>query len=308
MKALANDIHNQDSFQVFESNQLAKDYFLATIPPRGCASFDVALQKKGKNNILITLVITSDQAAVSIPNAPFGGFWSEKSLNAQSFEVFLNSIEQELTGRGIQSLTITQAPKAYESQSDLINYLLFKSGWELKSMVSHQFFCGRKKIKKFLEKESPKLVAKLKAGKLTSSHSQISNFEFLNKIKLWYNQKGFKFNVNEDLLVHQVSSFPDRYFLIKLELKEQTVGYALAVKLTTNSIYYFLSAIDPYIKIASGGDFLLHELFLLAKEEKVDFIDLGSSDLKENANYSLIFFKSRFSNEISNKMTWHKEF
>jgi hypothetical protein len=62
------------------------------------------------------------------------------------------------------------------------------------------------------------------------------------------------------------------------------------------------------MNLTGGGDFLLLELFLLAKDQKVDFIDLGSSDVGECPNYNLMFFKSRFSNEISSKMTWYKDF
>ena len=63
---------------------------------------------------------------------------------------------------------------------------------------------------------------------------------------------------------------------------------------------------NPKITLKNGGELILHELFQLAVEQKVDFIDLGSSDLVEGANHSLMFFKSRFGNDISNKITWIK--
>jgi hypothetical protein len=148
----------------------------------------------------------------------------------------------------------------------------------------------------------------LKASGLTTSHHSISNFDFLKKIKAWNSQKGYKSSINEDYLVQQVSSYPERYFLLKLERGDQVLGFVLAVLLTSNSIYYFLSGLDPSKESKGGGDFLLFELFLLAKEQKVDFIDLGSSDVGDRANHSLMFFKARFSNDISNKMSWRKEF
>jgi hypothetical protein len=84
------------------------------------------------------------------------------------------------------------------------------------------------------------------------------------------------------------------------------MGFALAVKLISDSIYYFLSALDSTTSIKNGGDFLLHGLFLLAREQKVDFIDPGSSETKAGVNHCLMFYKSRFANDIRNKITWEK--
>jgi hypothetical protein len=308
LKALENDIFNLERFQIFESVQLAKDYFLANIPVIGLQYVDYIDLKNSKVKISIALAITSDQYATSLPSAPFGGFWCDTDISPKSLDAFLVLVEQSLKSRGIKSITIVQPPKIYESQSDLVNYFLFKSGWALHNILSHQFFCGAKKIKNFLQSESPRIRKKMKSNSLFSSYNYISNFDFLKKMKDWNTQKGYEFNINEDLLVRQVSSYPDRYFLIKLQQGDQIVGYALAVKLTSNSIYYFLSAFDSAMNLTGGGEFLLLELFLLAKDQKVDFIDLGSSNVREGPNYNLMFFKSRFSNEISSKMTWYKEF
>lgn len=307
MKALEHTSPDPLRFQTFESSPQAKDYFLANIPGGGLEYLHFEDQKKGKVKIWITLAITSDQRAISLPNLPFGGFWCEKGLNSSILESFIEFLTGKLKARGVKSITIVQAPKNYECHSDLVNYLLFKLGWNLKNVLSHQFYTGSKKITKFLLAEGPRIRRKLKAAGLATSHHSISSFEFLKKIKAWNSQKGYESSLIEDHLVQQVSSYPERYFLLKLEKGEEVVGFVLAVLLTPNSLYYFLSGLDSTKEIKGGGDFLLFELFLLAKEQKVDFIDLGSSDLGARANHSLIFFKARFSNDISNKMSWSKE-
>jgi len=296
------------AFQVLESNGQPKDYFLANIPVKGIQYLDFVSQKKGKTTVWITIGITANLEAMSLPNAPFGGFWFEKGLNSIVLEEFLKSVIEDLQRRGVKRLTINQPPKAYVLQSDLVNYLLFKAGFKLKNVLSHQFFCGAKKIKKFLDSESPKIRKQMKENGLVANHKPISNFDFLKKIKQWNTSKGYEFTVNEANLIQQVSDYPERYFLISLQKGEQIIGYALAVFLTTNSVYYYLSALDSCKEAKGGGDFILLELFLLAREKKVDFIDLGSSDNGDLANHNLIFFKSRFSNEIANKISWSKEF
>jgi hypothetical protein len=307
LKRSRNDLINSIQIKVLPSETIQKDYFLSNLTKEGFIEFlDFQLEKKGKTKISISIAISSDGQAVSIPKAPFGGFWCAKKVNSVTLGNFINNLQTELKLLGVKHLKITQAPKPYEPYSDLINYLLFKFEFKQTKILSHHSFIGSNSIKKYLRNEEPKIQKKLQNSGLTISHGSITSFEFLKQIKLWNSRKGYHVGIDENQLINQVSEFPDRYFLIQLDSQEGAVGYALAVKLTANSIYYFLSAIDSSRKIKNGGDFLLYELFLLAKEQKVDFIDLGSSDTESGANHSLMFFKSRFSNDISNKITWEK--
>lgn len=285
-----------------------KDYFLSNFP---CDQYqdqlDFIWEKKQKTKARITFAISKTGEAVSLPKAPFGGFWMHAGLSSTSLEAFILAIIEEMNHRGIQYISITQSPKPYESQVDLINYLLFKSGFVQTKVLSHHFFIGKKKIKKFAHNESTKFQKKNKNSGLKISHSSISNFGFLKEIRIWNAQKGYEVAVDENRIVQQVSEYPDRYFLLTISKNEEAIGYSLGVKLTSDSLYYFLSAINPKIPVKNGGELILNELFQLAVEQKVNFIDLGSSDLEEGANHSLMFFKSRFSNDICNKITWVKK-
>jgi hypothetical protein len=174
-------------------------------------------------------------------------------------------------------------------------------------VLSHQFFLGNKKIKKLVQKEAAKFQKRAKDYRLKISHSSISNFGFFKEMRTWNAQRGYEVKIDENRIVQQVSAYPERYFLITISQNEIAIGYSLAVKLSSDSLYYFLSAINPKTSLKNGGELILIELFQLAVAQKVDFIDLGSSDLEEGANHSLMFFKSRFANDISNKITWIKK-
>jgi len=284
------------------------DYFLSNFPSD---TFQTQLnfiwEKKQKAKALITFALSKTGEAVSLPQSPFGGFWIFDSLSSASLEAFILAILDEMKHRAIHTITLNQSPKPYEPHFDLINYLLFKIGFEQTKILSHHFFIGKKKIKKLAQKESAKLQTKSKNLGLIVGHSSISNFQFLKEIKAWNKQKGFEMAIDENRIVQQVSEYPDRYFLITILKNGDAIGYSLGVKLTSDSLYYFLSAINPKTPVKNGGDLILNEIFQLAVEQKVNFIDLGSSDLEQGANHSLMFFKSRFSNDISNKITWTKK-
>jgi hypothetical protein len=171
-------------------------------------------------------------------------------------------------------------------------------------LLNHQFFIGKKKIKKFVQRESAKYSSKYKELGLKVQAGSIQNFGFLQDIKTWNQARGYDILYDDSRLIAQVSDFPERYFLISILKDGKPIAHTLGVKLLPDSIYYFLSATFPKNAVKNLGEMCLFQLFQLASDQKLNFIDLGSSDLNSGANHSLIFFKSRFSNDISNKVTW----
>lgn len=308
MESFKKEISESHELRVISALKEEKDYFLSNFP---CGAYqdqlDFVWEKKQKAKARITFAISKTGEAVSLPECPFGGFWMHDSLSSASLEAFILAIIDEMNHRGIQGISLTQPPKPYEPQFDLINYLLFKSGFVQAKVLSHHFFIGKKKIKKLAQKESSKFQQKTKGVGLKIGHSSISNFGFLKEIRAWNAQRGYDVVIDENRIVQQVSEYPDRYFLITVSKNGEAIGYSLGVKLTSDSLYYFLSATNPKSPVKNGGELILNELFQLAVEQKVNFVDLGSSDLEESANHSLMFFKSRFSNDICNKITWVKK-
>ena len=308
LESFKKELNESHELRVISASKERKDYFLSNFPIDDYLDqLDFIWEKNEKAKALITFSISKTNEALSLPQSPFGGFWIQDGLSSASLEAFILAIMEEMNHRGIQSISLTQSPKPYEPKFDLINYLLFKSGFKQEIVLSHHFFIGKKKIKKLAQKESAKLFAKTKNSGLKVIHSAISNFGFLKDIRSWNAQKGYEVAIDENRIVQQVSEYPDRYFLITVSQNEEAIGFSLAVKLTSDSLYYFLSATNPKKPVKNCGELILNELFQLGVEQKVNFIDLGSSDLEEGANHSLMFFKSRFSNDICNKITWAKK-
>ncbi|WP_144604232.1 GNAT family protein [Algoriphagus algorifonticola] len=286
----------------------SKDYFLAgEVLADFLEAFDFTIYKKDKLKGWISFRITSDYHAISLPKAPMGGIWLERGLDSQVIEDFIAYVLEELKSFDVKQVKIIQAPKPYSEDADLINYLLYHSGFVQEKLQAHHFFCGTKRMKKFIQSESASFSKKLKNQKLELCISSIQNFNFLQEIVSWNKRRGYQVNLEESRLIQQVSSFPERYFLISLKNEGIAQAHSLAVKLSSNSMYYYLSAVDPNTKFKHLGDLLLWGLFQLAVDEKVEFIDLGSSETDSGANHSLMFFKAKFSNDVFNKIIWIKD-
>jgi hypothetical protein len=280
-------------------------YFL-----RGYTSLDypewIDLQWVKKEAILasLTIALSPEGVAISLPKSPFGGIWSEGDLSSFALEQFIQELLSKLKEMGVHSIRLIQAPKPYVPQHDLITYLLQKSGFRLENMSSHQFFVGKEKIEEFVKNARPKYSLKIKESNLEIRVGSLQEFQFLYEIGDWNSQRGYEVRFDENRLISQVSDYPERYYLISVFHKNKALAHTVAVKLTEDSMYYYLSAIDPKTTLKGLGELLLFQLFQLAAEQKSAFIDLGSSEIESGPNHSLIYFKSRFSNDISNKTTW----
>ncbi|MBC6366642.1 hypothetical protein DDT91_07540 [Algoriphagus sp. AK58] len=264
--------------------------------------------KKEKVKAKVHVAISDSGDAVSLPGLPFGGILTEGSIKTDELEQFIFETVEDLRRRSCTSFSVIQPPKPYEPLSQLIENILFKMGFVQESVQSHQFFLGKKRIKKQAKTFEEKLKKEEEKSDTSVIKGKISNFNFLQDIKKWNSDRGYQMAFDENRLIQQVSLFPDRYFQISVLCKSKPVAHAVAVKLMPESLYYFLSAIDPKAKIPNCGDRVLHSLFQLAAEQKSEFIDLGSSETESGINHGLMFFKSRFSNDISNKVTWKLRF
>lgn len=306
MEAYKKEITDFHELTVVPLTGESYSYFLRNCPTSGFSKqLDFRWVKKGKTKASITFAVSENHEAVSLPQSPFGGIFIDVSLSSAGLDLFIKAMLEELKRRHISSVRIIQPPKPYEPNFDLINYLLFKNGFVQESVLSHQFFIGKKKIKKLVKKEHLKFQTKARESGVKFQVGPIQNFGFLQEISAWNREKGFDTNFDEKRLITQVSEFPDRYFLISFIKDGNAVAHTLAVKLLPDSFYYFLSAIRPKCSLKNVGELCLFQLFQLAADQNSNFIDLGSSDTDAGANHTLMFFKSRFSNDISNKISWN---
>lgn len=294
-------------FSLEESDLPTHDYFLMNFQPENATHyFRATLVKKDHLKAEIYLSLNEANEAISIPNAPFGGFWVHESTSSEAISYFIERLIISLKEKNVNNITVIQAPLSYCSQSDLVGYLLNSAGFQAKRILNHQFFEGNKKLKKFSNGLVLKYQKKAKVLGLQVTVGNIQNFGFLQEIRSWNQYRGYESNISDSRLVQQVSSFPERYFVISIWKEDKAIAHALAVKLTSDSFYYYLSAIDPKSQAKIAGELIMVHLLKLAAEQRVSFLDLGSSDLDGQPNHSLIFFKSKFSNASENKTFWHK--
>lgn len=305
LEAYAKENTDDHELIVRPSSEVEQAYFLRNFETAGFLDqLEYCWVKKGRVKISLTLAISKNREAISLPQSPFGGIWIQESVSSAALEGFIRAVLDDLRLREVSLFQLSQPPKPYETNLDLINYILFKIGFVQESLLSHQFYIGKKKIKKLVQEEQSNYAAKSKEWGLKIQVGSIQNFGFLQDIRAWNQARGYLVPFDDARLIRQVSDYPERYFLISIFKENKALAHTLAVRLLPDSIYYYLAASLPKSPVKNLGEMCLFHLFQLASDQKLDFIDLGSSDSGLSANHKLIFFKSRFSNDISNKVTW----
>ena len=290
-------------------DQLSSDYFLQAFKPEESgAYFHLILKKKELERGEIFVFVNQERQGMSIPKSPFGGFWIHDSVSSEVIGQMIGFLSECMIEMNVVSLKITQAPNVYGSKSDLIGYLLFCQGFKLEKLLNHQILFGKKKIKNAFQQLFPKLIDKAKKQNFNAVVGNIQSFNFLEQMSQWKIQKGHLSNIDEKRLIQQVSSYPERYFVVSILQESKPVAHAVAVKLTSDSLYYFYSAINPKNQSKHTGELLMVYLLKLAMEQKVSFLDLGSSDLEGSPNHKLMFFKEKYADSWVNKCTWQKIF
>ncbi|MDN3667927.1 GNAT family N-acetyltransferase [Echinicola jeungdonensis] len=292
-------------FLLKEVGQVDHDYFLHDYSPSNGEKYYCAqLFKKQKLKASIYFQFQENGEMTSLKEAPFGGFWVEKKISSESFQFFVEQLLIAIRGLGGRSLEITQAPDPYQPQNPMIHYILNTLGFKMKKMLMHQVFENRKEIKQYLQEKASKNKKKQEKFNLDVEVGPIKNFNFLKDIKWWRTIRDHEYKVDEEKLIQQVSAYPDRYHLVTVEEGGEAVAHVLCVQLTSNSLYYFLPAMNPNNQQTFTGEVAIYSVIQLGDRLGVDFIDLGSSEWQGSANHSLIHFKSKVANNSSNKLTW----
>jgi hypothetical protein len=295
------------SFTLSEVRDEQHDYFLQEFKPNDAKLFLVGrIWKKDQEKASLFISIDENDFANSLPNLPFGGLWTQESISSDVLGEFISFLLDSLSQLRVKKIAITQAPAAYGNQADLFSYLLFKSGFGLENLLNHQVLCGKKRIKKWLTQNFNKLHKKAKENKFNVTTGNIQSFTFLEEIAAWKEDRGHKQPLDENRLIQQVSTYPERYFVITVLHNGTAVAHALAVKLTGDSLYYFYSAINPKNQLRLTGQLMMVYLLKLAAEQKVGLLDLGSSESNDEPNHKLIYFKNKYTDAFCNKPTWVK--
>jgi hypothetical protein len=267
------------------------------------------LVRKVNQKIMAQVVFhVRGQKAVTPLRAPFGSFLYSEHLSPQTLYEFIQYCEVSLRAKGITSVTIGEPPLFYRKSGDLIHTILLN----LNYLVSKAELSSGIRIDhiNFEEKIQPWEKRKLKQAKDKGLHFRTIPVSELGIVYAMIlkcrEQRGHALSMTLDDLARTVDFFKESFFLFGAFLHKDLAAASVAIRVSPGILYNFYSghlrkydSISPMVMLTGG-------MYKFCGSHQIQLLDLGTSSLNGQPNFSLLDFKLRLGGVPSMKVTFEK--
>jgi hypothetical protein len=246
-----------------------------------------------KLNQLMLFTSLHDNYAISFTYAPYGDI--EGEAKESEVIVFIEKMISAFELLNIQSIKIKCKPSFIATPTQLLFHELLekKYGFEVElENVQHTLIVDEEALIdkiKYQEKRKLKTLKKEVIVKRLSAPDDDSWFDLL---KLARQHKGYPLTTTKYNYEELPKVLSDCYYFIGAYKNEELIATCIGVKVTSDILYYYLPATHPLYVQYSPSVLLLDNLYQLATELNIKYIDLGISNNQDGTlNHGLVKFK-----------------
>ena len=275
----------------------------------GWRSFYI-LNKKHKTRVGVVHVHVKDHVAVSPRKASFGSFALNSKLSAEIIFRFIAFVENSLKATGVTQITYINPPTAYQpDQQQLLQVLLSNSGYniytaEVGSVIATT---GEPLETKMDDWEARKLRQAREAEFVFTSATVNPVDEIFQFILTCRKEKGHTLSMSQVLLERTVEVFPDQFVFFEVMKGYERAAASIAIRVTDDILYNFYSAHHSRYDAWSPVVMLVDGMYTWCQQQGIRLLDLGTSALNNQPNFSLLDFKFRLGAQATSKFTFTKD-
>ncbi|MEJ1238650.1 hypothetical protein WBG78_11000 [Chryseolinea sp. T2] len=262
--------------------------------------------KNGKIVASLSININGKKGNTAV-RSPYGGIECSSGLSAETLYEFIRFIDGHLADT-VDEAVIKFPPEAYAPRSQAMSFSFLhalgftSSNADLSSCitVSGNFVdVLRKTEEQVLNKalEAGLTASVMPGNKLHDAYSFIANH---------HNRKGYPMSMTWNQLEETTKLFPGRYLAFAVHSKEELIGAAIAVRVSSSVLSLFYIDHDSQADKLSPPVLLIASLYDYCSTNHIPLLDLGTSSLQEGPNISLLSFKMRMGARPSVKPTLRK--
>jgi hypothetical protein len=251
-----------------------------------------------------------DGVAKSIVQGPFGGVEVSDVVNDKTIFDFIDFFCSRLKELNCKTATVVDRPLAYNpARQSLIETFMLNLGFTLSNAEISSIITITSKS--FSEKIHPRKKRKLNqslAGNLefrTLDNTSIR--EIYTFIETHRKEKNYVLSVSLDHLLISVERLPDAYHLFGVFYEGKVVAASVAVRVTKNILYHFISDHVRKIDDARPSLILMQGIYKYCQDNKIQLLDLGTSATDGLPNFKLINFKTELAAQPTQKLTFTKQ-
>lgn len=267
------------------------------------------LLRKSNHKVMAQLALhLGDQIARSPVRAPFGSFSFSGQVQPQVLLDFIQAIERALIEQGIATIRLTEPPSVYRSRAALLHAILLNQGYrvsraELSSCIRIDRMAFEDKIEKW---ERRKFKQAKKSG-LVFRLLKLDNLrEVYDLILKCREQRKQSLSMTFGELETTAHAFRSRFVLSAAYLNREMTAASIAILVDERILYNFYSghlkkydSLSPVVTLMGG-------LYAYCAKQNVQLLDLGTSSVDGQLNFSLLDFKLRLGAEPSIKLSFEK--
>lgn len=251
-----------------------------------------------------------DQAAVSLPNAPFGGLEFAGDVPGEALGHLLSVVEKFCRERELIILTIKLPPSGYDEK----RYLFLQEVYEgrgckvVGSFVNHHIAVDETSFFQKIHPSERKRLRKCQRAGLVAEEWEHPDpeqvFSFLVDSR---KRQGYALSLDLEQLQKLLTELPDEVKVFVVKVGPAIASLTVAIRVSRRILYNFCPADNLDYRVFSPTVLLNCALYEYAQSEGVELIDLGVSlDRFGNEKTSLIRFKENLGGQPSLKLTYGK--
>lgn len=239
----------------------------------------------------------------------FGSFLFSETLTEGALTDFVSYCENRLVDQKVKSINIKNQPEAYAfEKNQLLSEIFNKLGYSAaKEETSAILLVTGESFESGLHKSEKKRLRKCRERSLSF---EIMPLEQLQKIYIFLEacreEKGYSLSMPFDEISKLAMTFPDRMLLTAVIDKNQIVAANISIRVYDHVLYNFYhdhageyDHLSPVVLLNEG-------LYGFCQFNKINLIDLGTSNINDQVNESLLAFKLHLGAQPSRKLTFIK--
>lgn len=216
--------------------------------------------------------------------------------------------EAQLNQKKARRITIKTSP-AYHPSQQLLHVFLPNLGFNISlAETSAIILVDRSPFEQKIDTwERRKLRQATKKGlsfKTISLNRLGEVYDFILQCRM---EKGYALSMNREALLKTGETCRKEFHLFGVYMEDKLVAASISIEVNRNALYNFYSAHDENFDALSPVVKLIDGMYAWAGDKKFTWLDLGTSSLEGQPNFSLLDFKLRLGAIPVAKLTFVKE-
>jgi hypothetical protein len=241
--------------------------------------------------------------------APFGSFEFSEKIGPSEVYGFIESVEDALRKRGVTEIHVTNPPRAYHvGRYSLLETFLLNQKYRVTKAEVSAVIPVRERSFHGIIRHSERLRirqsenAGLKLEQLPSEDAAaVHRF-----ISACHAEKGYKISITENDFLRTVAEFPERFLLFAIFHRGEMCAAAVSILVNSDVVYNFLVNHNSEFNNLSPAVLLMEGIYEHCRQHDIGLLDLGTSALGGQPNFSLLDFKLRLGAIPVSKMSFYK--